>query len=182
MEINKEKTVCFTAHRPHLLYGYNKKTSGNQKIIRGLYNEIVRHIKEYGIDTFISGMALGGDTWAAEIVLKLKSEYPNIKLVCAIPCFRQEIKWKEYDRMFYHAILDRSDYVHYVSKKEYTKKCMWNRDKWMVNNSKYVIAVYNGEPWTGTGLTYNYAVKKNRIITRIDPYKLGGFFNGYKNY
>lgn len=36
-------------------------------------------------DMFITGMARGVDIWAAEIVLKLRKEHGDIKLICASP-------------------------------------------------------------------------------------------------
>jgi len=41
--------------------------------------EIERRIKE-GYTAFISGVALGVDTYAAEIVLELKTHYPYISM------------------------------------------------------------------------------------------------------
>ena len=53
-----------------------------------LKEEIIKAIKN-GYTTFISGMALGFDMICAEIILQLKKEYPNIKLIGAIPCKHQ---------------------------------------------------------------------------------------------
>ncbi|PAD70642.1 hypothetical protein CHH83_02230 [Bacillus sp. 7586-K] len=75
-----ETTCCFTGHRPNKLHGYDPKTEGNQKMLWKLRDEIVNHIETYNVETFISGMALGIDMWAARIVLKLKEIYPSIKL------------------------------------------------------------------------------------------------------
>jgi uncharacterized phage-like protein YoqJ len=164
-----EKTGCFTGHRPHKLFGYNPNTTGNLRIIGSIRAEIIRHI-DMGVDTFISGMALGVDMWSAIEVIKLKELYPHIKLVCAIPCIEQYKKWKEDSIIEYHQILEQADEVIYVSDKPYTDKCMHDRDKWMVDRSKYVIAVYNGDTDGGTYITYKYAKKKSKIITKINPY------------
>ena len=57
---------------------------------------IVRMIEEEGVTHFISGMAQGVDLYAAEIVLELKEQYPQITLECAIPyeqmCIRDRLK------------------------------------------------------------------------------------------
>jgi uncharacterized phage-like protein YoqJ len=162
-------TCCFTGHRPHKLFGYNSNTPGNLRIIWSIRDEIIRHIN-IGVDTFISGMALGIDMWSAIEVLKLKEEYPWISLVCAIPCKEQYKKWVEESIVEYHNILESADEVIYVSDKPYTDRCMHDRDKWMVDRSKYVIAVYNGDTDGGTYITYKYARKRNKIITKINPY------------
>jgi uncharacterized phage-like protein YoqJ len=170
MEIIIDEACSFTGHRPHKLFGYSSKSTGNLRIISSIKNEIIRHI-EMGVNTFISGMALGIDMWSAQEVLKLKEIYPHIKLICAIPCIEQYKVWKEDSAIEeYHKIIEQADEVIYVSDKPYTDKCMHDRDKWMVDRSKYLIAVYNGDTNGGTYITYKYARKKNKIITRINPY------------
>ena len=43
-------------------------------------DQIVALIENVGVTHFITGMALGVDIYAAEIVLDLKSKYPHITL------------------------------------------------------------------------------------------------------
>ena len=47
---------------------------------------IVGIIRKKSATRFISGLAEGVDTWAAEIVLDIKDEHPNITLETTIPC------------------------------------------------------------------------------------------------
>lgn len=169
MNIIFEKTLAFTGHRPKKLTSYDCTHPDNIKIIRKLKAFIVRFIEAKGITTFISGMALGIDMWSAQIILSLKKDYPNIKLVCAIPCKEQYKKWGKDDIEIYHEILSKADYVYYVSEEPYTAWCMTNRDKWMVDNSIYIIAVWNGEQDGGTWKTVKYAEKRQRIIWQMHP-------------
>ena len=53
---------------------------------RRLKDAIIEMITQNGVTHFISGMAIGVDMYAAEIVLELKETYPNISLEAAIPC------------------------------------------------------------------------------------------------
>jgi uncharacterized phage-like protein YoqJ len=169
--IKFDEACSVTGHRPHKLFGYNSNTAGNQRIIGSIRKEIIRHI-EIGVDTFISGMALGIDMWFAIEVIKLKEVYPHIKLICAIPCAGQESTWKLLSQIEYKVILSKADKVIYVSEKEYGGRCMLDRDEWMVDRSRYLIAVWNGDTDGGTYHTYKYARGKKREITRIDPYGL----------
>lgn len=45
---------------------------------------------------------------------------------------------------------------------------MQKRNEYMVNNSDYVIAVWNGKP-SGTGNTVEYSKKKNKVVLLVDP-------------
>lgn len=167
--IDYDNTLCFTGHRPHKLYGYEYSTGGNLRILKNLKALIVRFIEKRGVTTFISGMALGIDMWSAQIILSLKKEYPHIKLVCAIPCIEQYKKWNSKDIEIYHEILEQADLVHYVSDEPYTRWCMTVRDKWMVDNSRFTIAVWDGVKDGGTWQTVKYARKRQRPIVQLNP-------------
>jgi uncharacterized phage-like protein YoqJ len=52
-------------------------------------------IEENFVTHFISGMAIGIDIYAAQIVLDLKKQYPYLILECALPCETQANKWRE---------------------------------------------------------------------------------------
>lgn len=45
---------------------------------------------------------------------------------------------------------------------------MMKRNKYMVDNSDYVIAVWSGKPG-GTGNTVRYAIKSRKEVYYIDP-------------
>lgn len=171
MNIVFEKTLAFTGHRPEKLFGYDYRIEGNRKMLMELKSTIEMYITRRGVNTFISGMALGTDIWSAQTVLALKKKYPNIKLVCAIPCANHPSKWKPKDVEVWHKVVEQADYVHMVSEEEYTAWCMDVRNRWMVDNANYVIGV-----WDGTkGGTYNclkYAVKRDRTIMHLNPHNL----------
>lgn len=130
---------------------------------------IERYIIVYNVDTFISGMAIGIDMWSAICVIRLKEKYPYIKLICAIPCVEQYAKWNKEDTNLYHKILNLADDAHYVSDKKYSKYCMINRDKWMVDNSSRILAVWNEGKSGGTWSTIRYAKKKGKEVYNINP-------------
>lgn len=165
MEINK--TLAFTGHRPNRLKGY--KMSENTELLKVLKDTIIYYIEEKGVDTFVSGMALGVDIWSAFIVLKLKEKHPSIKLVCAVPCDKQYAVWKNQDDIDdWKYIIDNADVVHYVSTEPYTNWCLQKRNEWMVDNSDYVLAIWNGITNGGTWNCIKYAMKKDTDILKID--------------
>ncbi|MDC6267305.1 SLOG family protein [Lysinibacillus fusiformis] len=159
-------TACFTGHRPNKLNGYDPKD--NSELLFKLRDIIMDHVENRGVNKFISGMALGIDMWAARIVLKLKEKYPHIKLVCAIPCDKQYSKWFQISVDEWHDIIAKADEVVYVSKETYTSWCMQKRNEYMVDNSDYIIAIWD-ETKGGTGNCVKYAQGKSKHITILHP-------------
>lgn len=169
LDIVYETTVAFTGHRPENLHGYDPLIEGNRKLLFKLRAIIERMIVVKGITTFITGMALGTDMWAGRLVLSLREKYPHIKLVCAVPCANHPARWKEESKREHAEILSQADYVYYVSDEPYTNWCMNVRDRWMIDNAKFVIAVWNGAEEGGTAYTVKYAQKRQRNIIVLHP-------------
>ena len=106
----KVKKCAFTGHRPQSLpFGFNESDERCIALKQTLRAEIIRLIEQEGVTHFISGMALGVDMYAAEIVLGLKSSYEGITLESAIPCESQAEKWTEKQRDRYFEIASKCD-------------------------------------------------------------------------
>ena len=161
------KTCCCTGHRPKgfpFQYGVDKRK--HAAYLKTLEEKIKLAITEYGITNFISGMALGADLDFAETVLKLRNKY-TITLECAIPCPNQTLKWNVKDKLRYDSILKRADEINLISER-YNPKSMLNRNRYMIDKSELIIAVFNGIEQGGTWYTINYANKENKHIEIID--------------
>ena len=91
-------------------------------------DQIAALIENEGVTHFITGMALGVDMYAAEIVLDLKSKYPHITLESAIPCETQAIKWPVASRERYYNIAAKCD-KETMLQREYTSDCMDKRNR-----------------------------------------------------
>ena len=166
--INLQKIKCcaFTGHRPEKL-GYPESDGRCAALKEKLRSLIVKLIEEEGVTYFISGMAQGVDMYAAEIVLELKEQYPQITLECAIPYERQAVRWPAALRERYFSIASRCD-KETMLQRQYTRDCMKKRNQYMVDCADVVLAVWNGEP-SGTGQTVWYAKEKGKLVWRIDP-------------
>ena len=104
------KTCAFTGHRPqHLPFGMNENDDRCVKLKEALKEQIINLIEAEDVTHFITGMALGVDLYAAEIVLDLKARYPNITLESAIPCETQAVKWSMAQRERYYDIAAQCD-------------------------------------------------------------------------
>lgn len=152
------KRCCFTGHRPEKLHMSESKV----KIL--LEKAIIQAVEDNFL-TFISGMARGVDMWASEIVLALRADNSNIRLICTPPYNGFEKRWDLSEQKLYNDILENSDFVKFVSK-HYYKSCFQVRNVFMINHSQRVISAYNGLSG-GTRNTLIYANKKGVEIVNI---------------
>lgn len=162
MLTEKEKRLhraCFTGHRPEKIH------KAKNEILKDLKREILNAVDE-GFNVFISGMARGTDIWAAEIILQLRANGKNIRLICACPYKGFAENWIIYWKIKCMTVLKAADYIKYISP-EYRKDCFQTRNEWMVNHSAKVIAVFNGEKG-GTANTVKYASLKGLQISFIE--------------
>jgi uncharacterized phage-like protein YoqJ len=164
-----DKSVSFTGHRPNKLGGYNENNPIMRKVKRDLDDLINRAINA-GYFTFISGMALGVDIIAAEIVLKYKKADDRVKLIAAIPFEGQEGNWPTQSQERWKRVIEQTDEIVHVCEPGYAAWKMQKRNQWMVDNSSVVIAVWDGTKG-GTGNCVNYAKKAKHQpkVIRINP-------------
>ena len=121
-----------------------------------------------GMRHFICGMAQGSDLYFGESVLKLRQRYEDVTLEAARPCETQSKGWREEEQNRYRSILEQCNYETLVQH-SYTPGCMQRRNRYMVDRSELVIAVYNGEPKGGTAQTLSYALRNHRKIHILEP-------------
>ena len=165
----KSNTCCFTGHRLQKLpWGFNENSIDCIAMKEIAKIEIQNAIINYGITHFISGMAIGFDMIAAELVLELKKDYPFITLECAIPCKEQDKLQRQEQKERYRKILSQADKVTFVSDRPYFDGCMQKRNKYMIDNSSVLIALFNGKPG-GTKITIDYAKQQGHEILTIEP-------------
>ena len=122
----RAKTCCFTGHRS---LSHEEKL----KVAVRLRKIIEKQIKA-GVVFYGAGGALGFDTLAAQVVLDMKKEYPQLRLILVLPCEDQTREWRSEDIAVYEDIMRRSDKVVYVSR-EYTPDCIHKRNRHLVDHS-----------------------------------------------
>lgn len=164
-----EKYTCaFTGHRPKSFPWKYDETARDCVLLKEVLAEQIAALADRGVTGWLSGMAQGTDVWAAEIVLDLKKKNPALRLHCILPCEGQEAKWPAAEQERYRSILKLADEVVYVSR-AYHSDCMLDRNRYLVNHSSILLAVYNGTLRSGTGATVRYAKRQGRTIILIDP-------------
>ena len=157
--MDKEKTCCFTGHRPDKLpWGEDESDPRCLRLKRAIA-QAVEDVYISGVRHFITGMARGCDLYCAEAVLALREAEAGITLECARPCETQADSWPEREKVRYQSILNRCNFETLVQH-SYDRFCMIRRNRYMVNRSVRLIAVYDGTPKGGTFNTLAYAMRR----------------------
>lgn len=160
------KTLCFTGRRPqNLPWRFNETDPRCVNLKKILENKIDAAIAD-GFTHFISGMALGVDTWAAEIVISRKAAGAKITLEAALPHPKQAAGWSASHKIRYERILKQCDKITCVCEK-FSYSCLMQRNCYMVDNSDMVIAVTDGFTG-GSGKTALYARSKGIAVDLIN--------------
>lgn len=146
----KTYSCCFTGHRIIPTVVRPQLTEALRKTLR--------IFAEGGITEFICGGALGFDTMAAEEVLRLKADFPHIRLTLVLPCRDQAARWTGTQKETYTAILESADKIECLFE-SYVRGCMHMRNRYMVDHADVCVAYYNGSPG-GTAYTIRYAKEK----------------------
>lgn len=155
---NPYHTCCVTGHRD--------LPPGAVPFVTEALELAVEQAVLEGFTCFLSGFAEGVDLLFAEIVAQRRSAYPHIRLEAILPCRARYQKLLLYDNT--HTLLDACQDVYFISE-DYTKGVYLKRDRYMVDRSSQVIAVYDGRETGGTAYTVRYAGGKGKPVSIIVP-------------
>ena len=162
----REKTCCFTGHRPMKLpWGMNEKDPRCLALKLELAARL-EALAALGYRSFLCGMALGCDMYFAEAVLALRDRWPDVRLEAAIPFGDQPGRWNEEQRRRYNRLIDAADKLT-VLQGHYTSDCMQRRNRYMVDRSSLLLACYDGRPG-GTMQTILYAERSGVRVMIIE--------------
>ena len=165
--INRDNSCSFSGYRPEKLPWGTREDDMRCLTVKDKLAASLERIYLSGIRHYICGMARGSDTYFCEAVLELRRKYPDVTLEAAIPCEEQAARWTEEDRCRYFRLVAQCDYETYVSHK-YTRDCMIRRNRYMVDHSSILLAVYDGK-FSGTMHTVEYAARRGLEIIEIAP-------------
>lgn len=153
----KVKTVCFTGHR--------KIPPSEIELVSQKLEETIIKLIEMGYEFFGTGGALGFDTLAAQTILKLKSKYPQVRLILVLPCETQADLWNKDDKEIYYEIKSKADKSVCISN-SFTNECLFKRNRHLVDNSNLCVCYYKHNKG-GTAYTVNYAISKQKLVINI---------------
>lgn len=165
---------CFTGYRPHR-FGFSAEGLRPEQVQQALAEQIAALYAE-GCRTFISGMCIGVDLWAAAEVLKLQKQHPDVQLWAAVPFEGQEGHWSHPWQLEYRRILAGCQRVEVLFNQTEAaadpSACYRRRNRWMVDRADTVLAVCRldiADQRSGTAATVRYARQEQKRILYIHP-------------
>ena len=143
------KRACVTGHR------------ARSACPAGL-SETLRSVVLDGYTEFLVGMALGFDQYCYEELLRMKGEFPQLRIVACIPCGDQAARFTRAQKARYDRLCAAAD-ERIVLYPSYVEGCMQERNRYMVDHSDLVVA-YLRYAGGGTYYTVKYAVERGKEI------------------
>jgi len=156
--LEREKTCCFTGHRPNKLPWGTDESDPRCIALKKQIRQALERAYLRGYRHFICGMAQGADFYFCEAAQDLRDNWPGVTVEAAIPCETQAASWSEADRERYFRLVGLCDFETMVQH-HYDRGCMLRRNRYMVDHSSLVIAVYDGT-LGGTMYTLTYATRR----------------------
>ena len=151
-----EKTCCVTGHRD--------LSEDEMELLRPRLATEVEQAVAAGFNCFLSGFAEGADLLFAEIVARMKRDNPKLRLEAAIPYRVRYARLTEQPGT--RALLHACDSVA-VLREAFTPYVFMARNRYMVEHSDRVIAVYDGREKGGTVRTIRFAHQMKKELREI---------------
>ena len=174
--VKQVKTIYVTGYRAHELGIFNDKHPGIAVIKKALYDQLYQ-LCDAGLEWVVISGQLGVESWAAETVLELKKEFPNVKYSVITPFLEQEKNWNEQKQTQYIQIINNADFVTSVTKRPYEAPWQFiEKDKFIINNTDGILLVYDedneGSPKYILKLVEKYMEQNDYELIRINAYDL----------
>lgn len=176
-------TICITGHREKNIPAYKDNPLFRDITISAVKLMLYRYIDmavACGYTSFISGLAMGTDLWAAEYVLQKRRKNKNLQLIGAMPYLRHAERYPADYRELLRKVEKEADLLITVNDNpdimygarslgdDRSKGLYRDRNYFMVDHSSAVIAFLNDlDGWSGTAQTVNYASRKGRRIGKF---------------
>jgi|LakMenEpi03Aug12_release.lakeMendotaPanAssembly.Ray.scaffolds.fasta_scaffold781899_2 hypothetical protein len=155
------KRVTVTGHRPKYYKTHNRSWA---KVTDAMYEVALEYIignmpesRVYNI-----GMAVGWDLAVAQAC-----DNCGVPYVAYMPCADQERLWPPHTQAIYRKLVNRASYIVVVSDEPYKPYLMLRRNARMMGECDHVMALYGGDPQSGTGHAIDIALENGYHIDNL---------------
>ena len=139
------KRLVVTGYKQHELGIFDDKNPGVRFIKKALENRF-RALIDEGLEWIIVSGQLGVETWAAEVAIELKEEFPQLQLALLTPFLEQENRWNETNQERYKEIQRQADFHRSLTNRPYEAPWQFiEKNKFFLRNSDGILIVYDEE-------------------------------------
>lgn len=139
------KVLLVTGYKAHELGIFDSKHIGIKYIKKVIKKKLIDLIED-GLEWVLISGQLGVELWAAEVVIDLKNQYPQLKLAVITPFLNQQNNWNEANKTLYEEITMSADYLDSISRKDYESPVqLKQKNEFLVNKSDGILVIYDEE-------------------------------------
>lgn len=195
---NRTRTICISGHREKSIIPYKNNYAYQDITIKTVKCLLERYLDlAYinGYDTFISGLAVGADLWAAEHIIKRRRQGADINFIGIVPYLHHADNFpknyidilcsveKNADKLI--LMSPNPDIIYSSSPRNENESRTLYRDRnyFMVDHSSAIIAFFNEKNrYSGTAQTIHYAGRQELNICRFGLDIVYSLINRYKSF
>ncbi|MFC0559996.1 DUF1273 domain-containing protein [Halalkalibacter alkalisediminis] len=153
------KSIVVSGYKGHELGIFDQKHKGIYFIKKAIEQRL-RSLVEEGLEWVIISGQLGVELWAAEVVLYLKEEYPQLQLAVLTPFLNQEEKWQEATKLYYQEIVQQADFQDSITRRPYDNAVqLRQKNEFLIAKADGLLLLYDEEK-PGTPTYYLEIAKK----------------------
>lgn len=161
------RRCAFTGYRPQKMpFGFDE-TDPRCIDFKKRVQATIHTLYDMGYRHFISGGALGMDMFAAEAVVELRKQHPEVILEMVSPFDDQATKWSPELRARHDWLFAQAD-ITTATGHAYTRSAMFRRNHYLVDNADLLLAAFDGQPG-GTAMTCELARRYDVPVMKIKP-------------
>jgi uncharacterized phage-like protein YoqJ len=165
------KKICaIVGHKADDIPLVKKSLQQQSKLKEFVAFELEELIKQ-GVIYYLCGMDDGTDLLCCEVLLSLKSKYPDISLECVIPYMNQPKFWLVEDRERYYSILEKCDKKKIIEQ-EYTNNSYLKRNIYLAAEADIILAILKLGNLSRAESTLRYAGPAGKSLILIHPVTL----------
>jgi uncharacterized phage-like protein YoqJ len=139
------KVLAITGYKPYELGIFHNQHEAIHYIKKAIQKPLIQFAEE-GLEWAVISGQLGVELWAAEVVLDLQIDYPQLKLAVLTPFLNQEENWNEENKEYYEFIVSQADFVDSITKRNYENPGQFRlKNQFIVEKSDGLLIVYDDE-------------------------------------
>jgi uncharacterized phage-like protein YoqJ len=139
------KTIVVSGYKGHELGIFDQNHRGIYYIKKAIEQRL-RLLIEEGLEWVIVSGQLGVELWAAEVVLHLKIEFPQVQLAVLTPFLQQEERWQEATQMYYRDIVQQADFHDSISRRPYDSPVqLKQKNEFLISKADGLLLLYDEE-------------------------------------